>query len=235
MFGVVMASNHQRASAAGGFNTITSPDTRSNAGEYTSLALDTAGNPVVSYARGGSLHILHCDDPGCDGFGDNISNLNRSAQFTSLVLDSAGHPVVSYYAGSDLEVLHCGNPDCTSGNSITAPDTAGDVGQYTSLALDTAGNPVVSYYDWTNRNLKILHCGNANCTSDNSITAPDTVGDVGALTSIALDASGDPVVGYYDRTNGALKILRSVGPAAQSHWCWTPLEIQWSVTAGSPG
>jgi hypothetical protein len=201
------------------------PDTEGSSGGSPSLALDGLDRPVVSYydASTGDLKVLHCNDVACAG-GDDIARFvdipGTTGYFTSLVLDSSGIPVVSYhdYTNGDLRVLRCGNANCSSPASITSPDsTAADVGLYTSVSIDASRKPVIAYYDNTNDNLKILHCNDINCAGgDESPTTPDSTGDVGVDTSIALDSAGNPVVSYSDVTNGTLKILHCNDPNCDS-------------------
>ena len=108
-------------------------------------------------------------------------------------------------------MLHCGDPNCSSGNVITSPDTAGDVGLNTSLALDASGNTVVSYQNGTSGELKLLYCGDPSCSSGNVITSPGATG-IGSSSSpsLALDGSGNPVVSY--PSDRDLKILHCGDP-----------------------
>ena len=193
-------------------NTIQTVDSTGDVGWYTALALDSSGNPVISYydITNIDLKLVTCGNATCSS-GNTIQTLDSASNvgwFTALALDSSGKPVISYYdiTNSYLKLAHCGNANCTSGNTIQTVDSAGPIGVDTSLALDSSGNPVISYYDVSNRDLKLVHCGNANCTSGNTIQTVDSTGDVGGDTSLALDSSGRPVISYLDNANGDLKL-----------------------------
>ena len=195
---------------------IVAVDSDGDVGSSASLVVDAGGNPVVSYydATNGYLKVVHCNDWSCTRDDESIVAVDRTGTvgaFTSLVLDAAGKPVVSYYdfGNADLKLVHCNDPNCTGDDeSIVTVESTGDVGGYTSLELEAVGNPVVSYHDETNDDLELVHCNDPNCTGDDeSIVAVDRTGDVGQHTALALDASGRPVVSYFDATNRDLKVV----------------------------
>jgi hypothetical protein len=108
-------------------------------------------------------------------------------------------------------VAKCGNASCSAGNTLTTVDsTALNVGLVTSITIGTDGLPVISYYDSTNTNLKVAKCGNASCSSGNTLTTLDSTGDVGFYTSITIGTDGLPVISYpyFDSTNTNLKVAK---------------------------
>ena len=105
-----------------------------------------------------------------------------------------------------MKVAACTSVDCTGTAEITTVDSAGNVGEFTSIAIGDSGNPVISYHDGTNADLKVAACTSVGCTGDVHIFTVDSTGDVGEYTSIAIEANGYPVISYYHRSNGDLKV-----------------------------
>jgi hypothetical protein len=200
---------------------ITTVDSPGTVGEYTSLALDAAKIPHISYyaATSGDLKYASLGGSGNCGGGtwqcDTVDSSGDMGLYSSLALDSAGHPHISYYDASngDLKYAHYvgSGGDCGPSNSwhCETLDSAGDVGQYTSLSLDSNGRPCISYYDATDGDLRYAHFDGSSWI----IGTVDSVGDVGQYTSLALDGMDRPHISYYDATaaNGDLKYAHFVG------------------------
>lgn len=206
-----------------GVEPVTTPDPDTYLlDKSTSIALDASGNPVIAYAPWSphfEIRIMHCNDPACTGDDESITIHDSLAAAPSMVLDASGNPVVAYYRSSSqvfttgtLRVMHCNDPDCAGNDdSVTSPEPA--TGITPSVQLDTNGYPVIAYYTGTSsRDLKVMHCNDANCTgTDESISSPDTAGDVGSQPSLALHGNL-PAVSYRDEDNNDLKLLRCNDP-----------------------
>jgi len=171
------------------------------AGQYSSLQLDSNGLPVISYYDPATttLKLAHCSDPDCTDQASVAtvdSGPNDRGQFSSLALD-ADIPVISYYDATDqkLVLAHCTDPDCTDPATITEVDTgegADDVGQFSSLALN--GSPIIAYYNATADELKLMYCGDMDCTNVSSVATVDI--GAGRDLSMALDNENSPVIAY---------------------------------------
>jgi hypothetical protein len=140
----------------------------------------------------GTLRVMHCNDPNCADANESVTTPDASPGITpSLALDALGRPVIAYHTGPttrDLKVMHCDDVNCAGQNeSITTPDSAGDVGRDPALML-VGGNPIVTYRDETNGDLKLLACNDLDCAGGDDFIKPlDTAIDSGKNSAPTTD------------------------------------------------
>ena len=217
--------------------TVVSADVRG----YTSLALDTAGRPHISFIDRDIWHLQYAYYDGAAWQVQSVAEASTSNanQSTSLVLDALDQPCIAYLYEFDLRYLYAdgsprGGNDPSSQRSghpedwqIEIVDRGGDVGQWTSLALDTAAQPHISYYDNTNSDLKYAyHDGTAW-----QIETVDSAGNVGYYTSLALDSADQPHISYCRLSSSPLPICQDLRYVHYDGTSW----ISTTVSSGSAG
>ncbi|MDX1995894.1 MAG: Calx-beta domain-containing protein, partial [bacterium] len=196
--------------------TIRTLESDGDVGRHTSLALNSAGSPVISYydVTNGDLKILFCGDATCST-GNVIRTLDSTGNVgtdTVLKLNGSGIPYISYHDvdNGNLKLVVCGDATCSTGNVIRTIDAGGvgnaDVGEYNALQLRGGEIPVIAYRDTTNSALKVAVCADATCSTGTSVRTVDNAPQVGEFTSMALNASGFPVISYYDNLNDDLEL-----------------------------
>ena len=91
-------------------NQITVVDSTDSVGLYTSIAIGTDNNPVISYsdATNFDLKVAHCGNISC--LGANFITLDSAGPvgiYTSIAIGSDNNPVISYWDGAngDLKVV----------------------------------------------------------------------------------------------------------------------------------
>ncbi|MFC2177013.1 H-type lectin domain-containing protein [Actinomycetota bacterium] len=181
-------------------------------GEGTSMELDAVGYPVVSGGYG--LTVAHCVDANCvdppvvaSGFGFD------EVRWTSLALDALGNPVVASWdwygeGNAPLSLLHCSDPFCLGPSSnVELEGGYWETDGAVSMVLDTDGYPVMAVMQLDPEGtgperLRVKRCSDANCAGPVSTMAIVENQYVGLHSSLALSASGFPIVAHNDIISG---------------------------------
>ena len=183
--------------------TLSVVDSVGNVGLYTSLALDTAGNPLMSYhdTTLDDLKVAHCINPTCSA-GTIFTKVDESGNtglHTSLALNSAGHPVISYQDGSsaDLQLAVCGDVNCSTRTIHTVDESSASTGFATSLALSANGNPRITYSDNSTNQVKLAFCNDLTCQSVNTFILDSFLSTLNSVYSaVTVDQDGRTYVSY---------------------------------------
>ena len=114
---------------------------------------------------------------------------------------ASGNPLIFFHvdtSGADrLDMFDCSNANCTAGTRSTLDAAAGEKPTATKLV---DGKPVISYYDSANEALKLLICGDVDCSAGNSIQTLHSSGPYGEFSALIIRADGTPGVAYSSPT-----------------------------------
>ncbi|MCW5874037.1 MAG: class F sortase [Anaerolineales bacterium] len=201
--------------------TLYSPSFPLWAGRRLAMALDSSGNPVISYSTRDSNSYQHIELIRCNNA--NCSSLSRQAVTTpgvtdyirsmSLVLNPSDNPVIAFANAFDpppsggtgsLSLAVCSTPTCTSTVDITVLDSSvGFVSVGASLQLDCEDNPVVSYHDDAGDALKLAANSSSGCRPiyDSAPLPGSTIafsGAAGSSQQADIDVSNTGPLGKLD-------------------------------------
>ena len=92
----------------------------------------------------------------------------------------------------------------------TINDPVNAVSGQTSLAIGTDGFPVISYGASGAWNLVVAKCNDPACAGgdETMTTVDDSANTVAEFSSLAIGADGFPVISYWDRSAGTLKVAK---------------------------
>jgi len=188
---------------------IETVDSEGSVGKYNSIAVDSEGNPHISYYDYTNNYLKYAKWTGSEWTIQTVDSTGYGyiGDYNSIAVDSADNPHISYldWLNGDLKYAKWTGSEWT----IQTVDSTGYVGEYTSIAVDSEDNPHISYYDDTNNYLKYAKWTGSTWTIQ--IVDSAGYGNMNVYTSIAVDSADNPHISYYDVTHDYLKYAKWTG------------------------
>lgn len=197
--------------------TTTTIDGGGVVGMWTSLALDSDGNPFISYYDSTNGDLKMAQWSGTAWSTQTVVSAGTVGNYTSIKLDSINHPFISFIAGTSVKLAHW------DGSSWVIETVATTGAAYTSLAFDIYGNPVLSYK--ANNNSLRLASRSGSVWSE-SVVDPS----YGDFPSLAIGSDGTAHIAYgsiffnyakNDSNSPPTNIVVSSRTLDSITWSWT--------------
>lgn len=186
-------------------------DPTSGVGSYASLALDSSGNPRISYFDNVAGDLKYAARSGADWATETVDSPGQVGMHTSLALDAAGQPHIAYYDRSQGALKYAyrsGSSWVTMVVDASAAAPGQDPeGMGCSLALTAAGDPRIAYFHARNADLNHARWSAGGWQIE-------VVADAGLWPSLALDDQGRSHISF----SNDLNVMFSLAHATATGW-----------------
>ena len=196
-------------------------------GNYSSMAMDAAGNPWISYtadlAGTRDLFVTHyvgSGGTGCATAAWSCTTVDSALDImyeNSLAIDATGVPWITYYDYTNAKVkvaryVGSGGTGC----AVTSWTCIAVHGAFQpSIGFDFSGTAWISYDDGVGGLgvARYVGSGGTGCNSSTEwmCTLVESTTNTGLYSSLAFDRAGNPWVSSYDNVGLNLRVARYVG------------------------
>lgn len=174
------------------------------------VALGADGLPIIGLSVSFSgLRAIKCSNANCTLATTTVvdaSNLGNGDH--ALIVPADGNPIFAIFDGNngDLKVARCANAACTGIASVAVADAAGFVGRAPGIAL-IGGLPQIAY-NADSLNVKLLRCGNLDCTIGNAFVTLN--GENASALAMIEGRDGNALIAYNadTTTQDSLRMIR---------------------------
>jgi len=203
--------------------TLTPLDTSANdVGWWTSITIGVDGLAIISYKddTAKDVKVAHCSNITCTSA--TISSpvtTGDVGDYTSITIGIDGLPIIGYRGqsgGSALTVAHCDDLVCSSATTANLYTDSSYVQGAITIGAD--GLPILSFRDNITERLMVAHCIDIACTSSTWVVVDDSSAQIGQYNSITVGTDGMPVISYFDKTNGNVKVTHCSNQFCVPFW-----------------
>lgn len=167
--------------------------------DVTSIALDSAGQPVIAYrdSKNGDLKVANYaadDDEWTTTFVDNDPytqvNFEDLGEFASLAIDAVDNYHVAYFDRTSLALKYA---EFDGSDWYVETVDRGDVGYYAAIAVRANRSPVIAYFDKPLGAAKIAHKRRDGTWQIETVV---NFGVAGQFMRLSLTDRGWPAIAY---------------------------------------
>src|SRR5688500_4708975 len=128
---------------------------------------------------------------------------SRTGSWNDTAFDAAGRLHLAYYDRLTRNLKYAVRDTSGVWSTVQTIDPTLAAGEYVSLALDSNGNPGVAYFDANAADLKYASRDEQGVWNARFV---DWGGQVGLYPSLTFGRFDEPIIAYYDRTRGDLRL-----------------------------